>query len=561
MFYRLQDISSKFIFIVVIGFSLCHHVHVRHSQLFVWSKSYRFRLSSQLPEANLGKRSLRRKTNSTHSWRYSSQYPQTLANMIIDGFISYPLLESPFFRWHPSNDLLHALLLATFSTILSYQVTALIFDFFLGYKKIGKVSITDLITLRLAEDSNPFAIAANLSPNHAFSEWQMHGIRKTCPRQKHSRKPVRPCVLAKFLTLLIIAPLVNLITVILNLERDTDITFKQAHFGGIALGLNTTQNRKVNTGLKVGACQMQETKLHVKEVPMTDFFLCTRATSNNKARVEPGYGNLTLSRNRKQVDGLAFESITADAVIGLGLAHYYTQADLHSGGKPYRLRIAVDIEQGRQMFERGRAHLMKNCNCTRLGETIETRHAPSHGWSISLPLQCEICPRNLELQSLFEMSKGLTLVDSERFEIAQIPTEHSKRSQKLTFFSGDELIFLRRRRGFASLPTLFALVGGVLVMRMVARLFVHNDVHIAVELLVKSRLGVPCCDSMLQRAEKLKFGPQITDWRDAVVGTDACSDIENDGWKDPKDLWKEPESTGDGAASSDTSGVIEAKYG
>lgn len=96
--------------------------------------------------------------------------------MIRDGYLAHDADESPLLRWQIENEVLHAFLIATLTTILAYQTTAIFFDLLLGFKPRGEAEVTDIAVDILAEESSPLSVCASLFRNDFFSRWRFHGF-------------------------------------------------------------------------------------------------------------------------------------------------------------------------------------------------------------------------------------------------------------------------------------------------------------------------------------------------------------------------------------------------
>lgn len=431
--------------------------------------------------------------------------------------ITYPGNNPNFLSWSPSNPVLHALLLAAVTTILSYQVTALFFDVLLGYKKSGQVSVSDLITMRLAEDANPLAIFANMLRNRRAMRFRMHRLnglclegseRSTVEPAHHQR--ARPTVVTKFIVLVIVAPLANLTTVILGLERDSDLSFRQANFGGIALGIGRVQDRPpIRELVMTHSCRLHSMKLRRGESPLTDFFTCRHYSSNNHTFEDGSKGVLRLSRNLHR-EGMPFESILAQASAKLVEEEDAVYADLQSGGKAYRLRPLLSSADGEVLFKAGMGHLLRRCDCS-TGPLRVVEGSNSAGWSISQNITCATCEQVIVTEAVQLMTRDITLVESDRFDVFELPNEVllGEVASSAEFSRGFDLLLLRRRQGIVTFTEVCLAALVVVMLRIVLRMFVCNDVHIAVELLLKQRLDVPCCDSLLQRNRRLYFGGEV----------------------------------------------------
>lgn len=433
--------------------------------------------------------------------------------MIKDGAITYPGVRSTLQTWQPVDPVIYAILVATLTTILSYQATSLLFDLALGFKPRGNARVSDVGTLLLTEEASLPAACANLWDNSFIARWKFHGFRGHCPRSDlHlENNHMRLGVFAKFLSLLVVAPLVNLLTIVLNIENDRFVSFEEAQFGGISFGVNDNLTA-VLKAKHSEMCSHYEPRYARLETPLTEFLTCTSEIFVGQAGVDAEPVS-TFKLSRGEVgEGTPGESIVAEFTHGKLSSRLVHHADVYVSprGKAYRLRPALTLEQGTRLFQVGIERQLKECGDDAFG-SMETRILSAEAdvqhqkWEISQEVRCVRYAESQSMAVMVEMTGPMTLVNDEKFEVLELKDPLSGEVENPTFESGDTFPLLKRRRTIASFLTLSIAVLCVAFLRGLTKFLTNNDIYIGIELVLKDKFGLSCCDSMLQSTRKVQY--------------------------------------------------------
>lgn len=439
---------------------------------------------------------------------------------IQDGFLTYPNINGSLATWQPPDQTLCAFLVAILTTILAYQLAAILFDLLLGLKRPGQATASDISTLILTEDSSPLSILANLNISRKFSEWKFHGFRSKSGTRgdssthvcnhDHSPTPIPPRVLAKFLILLAAAPIANLIAVFLTIEKDSNLTFGDVNFGGMAFGINNDFST-ARADIRSEVCTPYATRFSRLEYPVAHVFLCAVASiteglvSASQARLE----KLTLSHGR---DSNAFR-VPRDAILveyeqfpRLYSTAYH--ADVQSEGKVYRVRQKVDVALAETIFRNAVNMFIERCKDVR-NFTIEEEQAKvlsqndgNGTWYFEWVHDCPVKSSDIKTILETEFNK-FTVIEADKLEVVNIDDVGS------AFREGDDIVLLVRRRSFATFGALCITVAVVVVLRIIVRLISNNDVHLGIELVLKDTLRINRCDSMLQNDDRVDYSAQV----------------------------------------------------
>lgn len=162
--------------------------------------------------------------------------------MIRNHSITYEAIESPLMAWRAGDPILHSLLVAFVTTVLSYQLTAIVFDLLVGFKPAGRALVTDLTTVILAQEPSLLSAAANMFQNVTLWRWRYKSQRLDIPAMESQKAVITLPVRLKFCILFCIAPILHLLAVVVSFETDSVMAFEDVKFGGIALGFNPNQS-------------------------------------------------------------------------------------------------------------------------------------------------------------------------------------------------------------------------------------------------------------------------------------------------------------------------------
>lgn len=281
-----------------------------------------------------------------------------------------------------------------------------------------------------------------------------------------------------------------MLVIYLSAEREKVLSFRDMEFGGAALGISN--NGPLSDAEPGSFCSPLRTKYARGEAPLADFYRCFASADfpeNNDFANDTFH--LMLTGNPRD-----------SSVIILTPSRRwlsFLSLDMSTGETPYRLRNTLSYNEGSKLFERGIAQMMAVCpDGTRSNVTASeiVTHTIPDQWVISAKVQCE----NYSPQQIGgigkSMLKNVTMVHAEKFEVSKFANE--------PFTLGDDLDFLIRRDSSAIFLSMVIAAAVAITVRLIINSVLTNDAHIAVEAILKDRLGMKCCDSLLQ-AENLLF--------------------------------------------------------
>eukprot|EP00177_Eucheuma_denticulatum_P004460 GFKZ01008100.1.p1 GENE.GFKZ01008100.1~~GFKZ01008100.1.p1 ORF type:complete len:458 (+),score=45.41 GFKZ01008100.1:327-1700(+) len=454
--------------------------------------------------------------------------------MIENGRVTYPDINRTLSNYQPPSEVLNAFLVAMLTTILTYQLAAIIFDILLGLKAPGQTTASDMSTLILTEDSSLLSIMASLNISRTITRWKFYGVRSSSDIECHaSRHRIRISykALFKFFVLLIAAPFASTLSVFLTIERDIPLTFADVRFGGIAFGLNENLSTPIQ-GDTTQTCVTYDTTLSRLEVPLAEFSACFTAslvkslTANESdvAVFRMSHGPIAESRvARVPQDAILVEVDKPPFLISVVMF-----ADLRTPEGVFRVKEAVNLEFARALFENGVLELARIClyNVTRPLNITETREG-EESWSFEWEMdRCSAGQDKIGKFLDIHMVR-FTLIDSPEFNVLKIDTGES--------LQGDDQLFLERRRSFATFAVLGITTLVVVAIRIIIRIFTNNDVHLGIEVVLKDALRINRCDSMLQNNRQVDYSAQVYEGLDDPGNSLTISDWDGSGTLNERD--------------------------
>lgn len=440
--------------------------------------------------------------------------------MIRDDIITYGESESFMLSWAPGNPILNGVLVATFNTIISYQLTALIIDIGFSWKHRGKTKASDLLLLLLIRHSSPVQIYRALFKT-------TKNLETTANKSKGPPNSLALTTIIKLAVLLLVAPIANIIAIFLALESDPYLTFSEAGFGGIALGVSENPT-VVFTSRLSNECRSMTLSVRSYETPLVDFVLCL---SHHHAGVLPQHRDVASLEFMALKTGEILMNITTNAghISLMAEARILESRQKSTGRINFRLASHVD-ETAIEAFMNP---IIKSIQiwCAGDGPFSAIRHGNStrpmnHNVKLQteMTLECSRVGAEEDLdwfaRLVDDVSGNITFVESETALVySQDEWLGSRHVDQPTFEPADNLPLLRRTRPYAPFYPMFLVMVGVVTARSIARLFMTNDVARGIGLYVRKLFEVPCGDTLLlQRDICLVFSEQRNPEKQTLPG-------------------------------------------
>ena len=198
--------------------------------------------------------------------------------MIFNGTLTYASKPSLFESWHPENNFLHNALLALITTIISFQASGILIDLFFGCKPRGKTTAADIQILSLVRKSSPRSVMRSLFPKTYTNLKRRLPFIESVPTS--TTAPVIPTsipakVVLQLFFLLVSIPLINVIVLIVVFDRERNISFSGASFGGLGFAPSFDYEEIFNNTNRVSPnCDEYRFSLHPSDVAAVTFSTC-----------------------------------------------------------------------------------------------------------------------------------------------------------------------------------------------------------------------------------------------------------------------------------------------
>lgn len=422
--------------------------------------------------------------------------------MFRDGYLTYAGAQSAFRNWRPESDTLYELIFAVLVTVFVYQLTKLLLELSLGQRRKGEIMISDLYVYMVVTGLSLSALVSNVLS-------LCRGIRGDTGEERSaghgavSHKPGRAVqVVVKFMLLLLCIPSIHILGIFLSIESESELSFKDVHFGGLGMGLREDANLKTNN---FSTCPKVKTSLAQGETGVCDFFRCFTMSPpipfDNEGKLENGSFIAIL---RSSTDNVGVTIVAP----GKRWISFLTLS-VNDGNQTYILKNALSSEQRSEIFEAGVRELVARCESPKWRRDIDISwvippSAPNEPQQdiLKVLVECSGYDEAHNVRVATGMLDRVSFVQTERFEVYE-----SLFSQEVV--AADELSFLRRRGSNASLLAMVISSVTVIVCRIVLSLFLNNEGAFALEVIIKERFGLRCCDSMLQYEQKVEYGEEI----------------------------------------------------
>lgn len=302
------------------------------------------------------------------------------------------------------------------------------------------------------------------------------------------------CVL---MLLLAIPPIVNALAVGVTLESEQVITFAQANFG---LHLAFAQNRGMFKKERIAEhCFVFPVEALPYDAVTASLLTCTHTLGpvrNPDGEREAGIALLVVNGGRFMVQ------------VSMGTRfweRHYMGFVKSEKEERFLLRADAGRKDGGQVVKKGMEKILDLCgsNLTLedsgeiyVGKNVEPRKKFVIGRK-EVPCLIDINEEVKHVSSVFrEIDKFLTVSPTEKMMVRALP---DNRTVEEFIDLGDE-VFLRRRTRVVGTRLLAILTGFTIVARVLVGLVTNNDANDGIERMVKERVGLEFCESMLEES-------------------------------------------------------------
>ena len=431
--------------------------------------------------------------------------------MIENGVLTYGAIQEGISSWRFHSDVLNEVVIAVLLSIISYQTVEMMLNLSFGLKARGQARLRDIQIMLLIRRSSFYAVLREILP------WPRRGKKVTWtePADDMSETDtdtgrrgftIYACVYAKLFCLLLAIPLVNVGSVVLSLERDNDLTFAEAKFGGLALGVDfsgSDNNYSLISRTPKAFCEGVTVERNTADFPIALFRLCTRELDST---YEPtSRQNIVVV----SVDSTAGNVVLVSVTIGSQKTLYEKRAMIVSdmanissserNGELYYVKSNFSVSDLEFLVHRGaeRAQSMFCDHPDAPGIMIDqTARKGRASASAECPQQHSEKSQSEHADAVKDVILDLLDLISLR-DNDQLLVQRDQSDVDGDIINGDDLLLLSRRRSLVSIPVMAILALAVVVLRVIVQLVTNNDLENGIGLIVRDGLGLPCCDSML----------------------------------------------------------------
>lgn len=402
--------------------------------------------------------------------------------MIRDNALTYANVESPLTARELSSQLLNSLIVAFLLTIISYQATSLFLDLIFGLKPHHKTTLSTLHIYLLHLESAPLALLSSLTRYSPLTH-----IRHRTPRPHGpiARTPGRisASTTLRLLFALFLAPIINVLTVLIALEHETTISFDGAGFGGVGIGIRDNLET-VKLRPFVDSCGEAVVKTGRMERSVVRFSVCKYDAGEEDVPLNGnGVGATVFEGRSVSVVGRGGEIGGAFVILGefVGACEREGWCEGKSG---LLLRPSGDMKE---LVEWGVRELGCDVNGLREWEGGWWGDCEGKGWDETV-------------QVMDKMTERVSLIETEKMEVALLTRE------KLDWQDIGESEFLVRKRRWVSLAWLGIIAGIVLIGRLIVKGVTRNDIGEGVGAILKERVGRDWWESLIREGGTIGYG-------------------------------------------------------
>lgn len=409
----------------------------------------------------------------------------------------------------PNLDLI---LIPLFTTILSYQLTALLIDCMLGFKRPKQCSLSLLHTKLLTNQSSPLHIAAAVLRRDFFDRLRFRNhVPHTFPIHRSSASIPAP-VLYRLFALLILPILINVASIIPLLSYSRDYTMKSSLFGGVALGFFPNASIVPLVTISDLCIQRKFQSIYPDAQQLAHFAICAQTFDITPTTTQPPE-TISLSLTHS-ISGSVIISIDTNVSQGeiINFGHTHPMSGIHevagqieADGKAFTVRPEPEPSNWESLMRMARDLLSTNCpqsfqpfNVTKTGDGL---------LRIQTSFPCSRMDHLHFMEAIFYTVLRITFVDAESLVVAEKPISDRLESNRVAVFeSGNDIPLVRLRTTRVNSEVLLLSVAAVLLARFLSAIFTKNDVEEGIESCLKTGLGLKREESLFHSNVTVMYG-------------------------------------------------------
>lgn len=421
--------------------------------------------------------------------------------MIRDGQLVHGLPRSSFWSWHFQSPVADYFSIAIVTTLISYQAVGLVFDLILGFRAPNVIKVSDIHILQLVRESSPLSITASVLNSQCLINSRLLGsfnkVAETLPT-RHRKRPRLP-VLLKLSILLVVAPVLNMVSVLLTAEKDVVVTFSDANFGGLSVGFNEDLS-SVHEYIAFESFKVYPVALLENQTPLSEFCMeIGEQESESYGMSEVAYVSVSVGMKNLSPHVITIETfLRGRSILHTRIGTVYTRA------KPFVVPVQVSSRAFKAFFRYALDLLRKECEAPNAVAKNMTEQLFKTRWSVYSPrylavwgIGCRSKRAGVNMERIRgEIQKPLSFQQEDQMLVE--PDTRNGRIQPVLNFSNEPLF--RERRKHVQFVEIFVILVGLVGARFVLLIIfgVRNDVDVGTEALLRRELGIPHFFSLLR---------------------------------------------------------------
>lgn len=417
-----------------------------------------------------------------------------------NGTLTYTYKDSIFLSWVFENSTLNTVVIALLSTIISLQAAAIFFDLTLGFKTRGTFKVHDLHIFFLSCESFAGAILDATFRNDWITRKRLRGdVPKHATITRDPRK-IRRRVCARLSLLLLIGPLLNIIIISMSIETNRVYTFREAGLGGLAFSID--QKFQVQLEFESPVCNSSKVSYGKTDSALTTFHRCTMGFSDYDAEdiIESQGARLIVGYYQS---GYIYARVWNETV----RRTMHLWGEIRRPGEILWVKPEVSEKDLDDFADIGLSKLEKKYGLRFERGELQVKVKRTYlGYSGT----CSITYESME-DVLRPMLDATTFKDAAELRVVNFLDIPFGEEEPAKVVSADDIPFARRTRGLLTLLISIIIAVIIVLLRMLIRCVAYNDFPIAAEIIVKDRLGLHACDSMLQDDIVVEYRKEFRD--------------------------------------------------
>lgn len=398
-----------------------------------------------------------------------------------------------------------SLVISLLTTLITYQIVAVCTDLILGCKPRCTARVQTIHILLMSRRFSPLAVLNAVLRHDVLTRLYFRfqlanhpdAVSQTKKGFLRDDNHVKLAPVTLLALLLIIPPVVSILAIGATIENESMLTIRETGFKGVQMCLYPDGRDNGSVHLQrtryTEMCDTFPVQQFPNDIVTARVLICTSG---------PPILPLGLGQGLTFIAVHVFDEVRIHIRVGVGKSQMeqiftgYLRTDARS---TFWLKAKVDKELGRKAVAKGAEKLREVCGDGPILDNptffpLGTEEKPglvlSAKWGI---ISCHVeieKERAVVRETMAVMSSMISIEHMEGFKV--------KRDRfDLNFTDAGNEPFLKRRTRFMGIGVMAVLALVAVVVRVIVGIATYNDVGDGIERVVKERLGLEYCDSLL----------------------------------------------------------------